>query len=281
MSKKEKIIIPEELQKRVDESIAYGLAKRKHIKKRYFMLCSSMAFICILFVLGINYNAAFAKTVDDIPVLNQIAHIFNWGKHSESKPEYHTSITIPQLEETGYLNEKSINKQILFKIKQHEEKAKAQSEKDYQAYIETGGSKDTYIPANIIIDYEITCDNDDYLSFYITTSYTRAYSAQAIDHYNFNAKTGKELTLHDLLGDNYVSLITKEIQKQIAEQQDKEALYFDNISISSLIDEHRPFYIDETNHLIIQFDKYEIAAGAAGPQIFKMPFTLASGEHHE
>ena len=48
------------------------------------------------------------------------------------------------------------------------------------------------------------------------------------------------------------------------EDKDEKYIFFDDISIYDLINENRSFYINEEGKIVVVFDKYEIACGAAG-----------------
>lgn len=50
------------------------------------------------------------------------------------------------------------------------------------------------------------------------------------------------------------------------EQWDEEqkALLFDNVDLEGLLEEKEDFYLREDGTVVVVFDKYEIAAGAAG-----------------
>lgn len=80
------------------------------------------------------------------------------------------------------------------------------------------------------------------------------------------SETGKELTLRDFYGDNYQDVVYEQIAAQLPLLDDfTKSMLFPEVDIKSLIDENRKFYISEDGtELVIVFEKYEIAAGAAG-----------------
>ncbi|MFR1295558.1 MAG: RsiV family protein [Coprobacillus cateniformis] len=95
-------------------------------------------------------------------------------------------------------------------------------------------------------------------------------------YYNINLNTGKILTLKDLLGDNYQDVITQEIRKQISAYPEEErSLFFEEVNIKDFINQDRIFYINQDKRIVIKFQKYEIAAGAAGPVEFVIPQNIS------
>ncbi|MEG2719952.1 MAG: RsiV family protein, partial [Oscillospiraceae bacterium] len=89
--------------------------------------------------------------------------------------------------------------------------------------------------------------------------------------FNIDIESGKLLTLRSLIGSDYQKKVADEIKKQISEMDydSKRSLYFDDIDIENIISENTKFYIGEDGKsIVVVFDKYEIAAGAAGQPEF-------------
>ncbi len=100
--------------------------------------------------------------------------------------------------------------------------------------------------------------------YYEKDSATNIYS---LYYTILNTKPGVELSLKDLFlpSANYIDFINGEIDDIIKNDPDT---YVDNFKTISP-DQH--FYLTDSE-LVIVFDKYEIAAGAAGEPEFKIPF---------
>ena len=114
------------------------------------------------------------------------------------------------------------------------------------------------------------------LSFLIEKTETLASAYQEYMYYNINLNTGKILTLKDLLGDNYQDVITQEIRKQISAYPEEErSLFFEEVNIKDFINQDRIFYINQDKRIVIKFQKYEIAAGVAGPVEFVIPQNIS------
>ena len=261
--------IPEDLHDIVEKSIQQGLIQRKQRCRRNKTIGLSAAAGCCAFLFFFNTNTVFAKTVLDLPLVSQIAHLFLGSESTSEEAAYIAEIKVPQLENNDQAQ--SLNAAIREQIEAHAIAMKQQAADEYQAFIETGGKAEEYIPARISINYQLYCNNDQTLSFAIISTYVRAQSSQTVDCYNVEAGTGRTLTLEALAGEDYAERIAREIQRQIdAKPEAEQAVYDEDLDLKSMIGPDRPFHLDPDGNLIVEFEKYEIAAGAAGPQSFTL-----------
>ena len=84
-----------------------------------------------------------------------------------------------------------------------------------------------------------------------------------------NLKDNSEITLEDLLGPDYINIANESIKAQI--DADSSGLYFDEeMGGFTTITPETNFYINEAGNPVIVFQKYEIAAGAAGMPEFEI-----------
>ncbi|MSA70287.1 DUF3298 and DUF4163 domain-containing protein [Holdemania massiliensis] len=263
----QEVKIPEDLHNIVQNSIQTGLTRRKARQRQNHLTAISAAAVCCTFLFFFQTNAVFAKTVMDLPIVSHIARLFLASDSQTEEISYIADIKIPQLENNDQAE--ALNTMIAEQIQAHEASAKQRAKEEYQAIIQTGGDEADYIPARISIDYQLYCNNDQYLSFAILFTYVRAQSSQTVDCYNVEAGTGRTLTLVDLAGTDYQQRIAQEIQRQIqAKPEAEQAVYNDDLDWISLIGPERLFHLDHNGNLIIEFEKYEIAVGAAGVQTF-------------
>lgn len=263
----QEVKIPEDLHNIVQNSIQTGLTRRKARQRQNRLTAISAAAVCCTFLFFFQTNAVFAKTVMDLPIVSRIARLFLASDSQMEEISYIADIKIPQLENNDQAE--ALNTMIAEQIQAHEASAKQRAKEEYQAFIQTGGDEADYIPARISIDYQLYCNNDQYLSFAILSTYVRAQSSQTVDCYNVEAGTGRTLTLVDLAATDYQQRIAQEIQRQIqAKPEAEQAVYNDDLDWISLIGPERLFHLDHNGNLIIEFEKYEIAVGAAGVQTF-------------
>ena len=74
-----------------------------------------------------------------------------------------------------------------------------------------------------------------------------------------------------MVGEDYAERIAREIQRQIdAKPEAEQAVYDEDLDLKSMIGPDRAFHLDPDGNLIVEFEKYEIAVGAAGPQSFTL-----------
>lgn len=83
--------------------------------------------------------------------------------------------------------------------------------------------------------------------------------------YNLDLETGQSLTLRDVLGPNWAAQGAAAVEEQLSQwDQEQKALLFDDVDLEALLEEKEDFYLQEDGTVVVVFDKYEIAAGAAG-----------------
>lgn len=121
---------------------------------------------------------------------------------------------------------------------------------------------------------KVKCNQGNIISFVVYKSETLASAYQTSKYYNIDLETGKEVTLRDLIGSDYVEVVAKQVEEQLANLDEQTAsMLFEDIDLKSLINENRNFYMTEDGERIkVVFEKYEIAAGAAGQLEFEIVF---------
>ncbi len=79
--------------------------------------------------------------------------------------------------------------------------------------------------------------------------------------------------MRDLLGENYQETVYEQVSTQLAALDAyRKSMLFPEVDVEALIDENRKFYFSKDgSSLVVVFEKYEIAAGAAG----QLEFTIS------
>lgn len=272
------IEIPDELEYVVNRAIHQKDIVHKRINLTSFMKGATvaMATTFALFIVLLNTNETFAKSMEEIPVINGLAKVFTVREYKEETNTELIEARVPAIQNTGNTElENRINNEISTKINNVLDEAKQRAKEYQKAVIDTGGSLDDYRPMRIDINYEITYQDDNFISFIITKfeSLASAYTEQYF--YNINIQTGEELDLKDVLGENYKEIVDKEVTKQIEERKkaDENNIYFEKNEggFSGIENEYQDFYIDENKKVTVVFQKYEIAPGYMGIQNFEIP----------
>ena len=261
---------PEELSLAVRAAIREGDRLRKHRRVLRRSLATALA-SCACFVLLVNGSPTFAQAVYDVPLLGSLARIFTVTEFTVNDDEHVIDVRLPALENTGYTDlEQQINQEISTRVQAVIDEAEQRAQETKEAYVSTGGDPDDYIPVIIDVDYEVKCRTEHYLSFVIQKTETRASAYTEFYTYNIDLETGRELTLRDLLGPNWMETVNAQVEAQIAERsKDPDNVYwtaeeggFQGIS------EDQPFYLNQEERPVVVFEKYELGPGSMGSQEF-------------
>lgn len=277
--------IPEELNVRIRQEIEMSRNKQaekrgKGRSRRIKVIIRSMevaaAAACILFTAALNTSSVFAKEAGQLPVIGGLARVLTFRSYETEKDDIAVSVEIPTIEmiaeDTGIAVDE-INQEILARCEQYADEALRRAEEYRTAFLETGGTQEEWAQHDIkiTVDYEIKQQNGDYLSFVVrgTENWTTAYSES--NYYNLDLRTGKMVTLKDMLGADYVEVANESIRKQIAERQKAGEVFFTAEEGGFAgISENAKFYINKNNRPVIVFEKYEIASGSSGEIEFEI-----------
>lgn len=265
----EQIPIPENLSQTVDEAIRYGLVRslaRPKRKKRLIRVAAAAVALFAPLVLLMNFSPSFVSAVEQIPILGQMFRIFDFREiHEETQYQYIDAV-IPQISYDGNSEmENRVNLEISHLIQEELNRSEQQAKEYYDAFVQTGGKPEEYRPIVVTVDYEVKSIRDTTASFVITKWETLASAYNIQYFYNIDLETGDNLTLRDCLGPDYQKIVAESIQSQIDSwSDDMRSMLFLETDLENLITEKRNFYLDDEGRVVVVFDKYEIAAGAAG-----------------
>jgi len=270
----------DDAKKRYDETpIAEELSGQNgNGKRRYYKwgLGTAAAFL-ITFTAALNINTAFAEEVHQIPVVGAIARVLTVSSYKKTDGDEKISVEVPGVEfiqnDTHGLS-KQINEEIQEICSKYADESLERAQEYKQAFLDTGGTEAEWAEHKIEIKvwYEIKAQSDDYLSFVVrgTESWTSAYSQEK--YYNIDLKSGKLLSLGDVLGEDYIKKANESINSQMEEKSKEIGIPFftpEEGGFESINDETK-FYMKDNGNPVIVFDKYEIAPGAAGSVEFEI-----------
>lgn len=267
--------IPPELDFAVASALRQGERRRRRLRWQGKTL-ASLAACCASFVLLVNASPAFASAVYQVPVLGDLARVVTVTEYSIADEERLIDVRLPAVEDTGNTDlEQRINTEIQTRINAVLEEAEARAKETKDAFVATGGDPDEFMPVIISVDYQVKCQNNQYLSFVISKTETKASAYTEFFCYNIDLETGKELTLQDMLGPDYKEIASQVIRAEIDRRsQDPDNVYFDGTDgikgFQSITSDQR-FYINENGNPVVIFEKYEIAPGYMGQQEFEIP----------
>jgi hypothetical protein len=281
------IEIPQELNSVVLEAInksSQGKViprDRKHHLRN--MACAAAAVLLLGCTAMLNTNEAFAASIQDLPVLGTIAKILTVRSYEKVDEDKNVRVDVPevqQIEEDGTVVDEEkfivdINAEINKIVDNYIAESEIRIQEYKEAFISTGGTKEEFTAKNIKVDvqYEIKSETDTTISFVITANenWCAAYGIQT--YYNLDLKDNKNITLADLLGEDYIVLANESIKTQMKERMeaDSNITYFgDEMDGFETIDENTNFYINTKGNPVICFEKYQIAPGSMGIQEFEI-----------
>ena len=279
----EEIPIPEELAVRVQQEITKS-RNRQSQKETHWLryaravrtLGTAAAAVVLVFTLALNTVPAFAVEAAQLPVIGTLARVLTFRSYETEQDDIGVSVEIPSIEmieeDTG-IRVDAINREILDRCDRYVQRELARAEDYRTAFLETGGTPEEWAAHTIKIkvDYEILQQDDSYLSFVVRGSENWSGAGSETRYYNLDLTTGKEVTLRDLLGDDYENLANESIRGQIAEREQAGMVFFpEDAGGFSGISEDTQFYINANHNPVIVFAKYEIANGAAGEIEFEI-----------
>ena len=254
--------IPEELSSRVEEGIRQGRGarqRRQRLRRRWL----SAAACLTLLIAGLNMSPTVAQAAAQVPVLGGLFRVLTFVEYDRTEDGIHYSVTVPEVDAESALAE-TVNKVIQEKVDQHLAKAQQDWEEYREAFFATGGTEEQWAgrQMDVIVDYEIKFQSDTEVSFVVTMAEGWVSSMEERTCYNLNLTENREITLKDLLGENWAEISTAAIQRQIDEEPQK---YFTpEMGGFTAVDENTAFYIREDGVPVALFAEYEIAPGSTG-----------------
>lgn len=241
-------------------------------KKRRNGKTAGIAAACAVFcfTMALNISPAFAEDMSKVPGLGPISRVLTFRSYDFSDGDKTIGVNIPQIQIEGAYSEK-VNDEILRIVSDYQSRAEENIAAYKEAFLATGGTEEEFTEKNlrVKVDYEVKCETEDTLSLVLIGQEDWNNASAVTEYYNISLIEDREITLEDLLGENYIEIANKEIQEQIA--ADDSGLYFaPDMGGFTTITEETNFYINQAGNPVIVFDQYEIAAGAAGMPEFEI-----------
>lgn len=258
--------IPSQLSSVVADALACGQGKRRHKLRLLRLIAWVPVSVAACLVLLLNLSPTFAQGVCSLPVVGEVCRIFIFREyHSENQFQYIDAV-IPQIENTGKTElEQRVNEYLQQLIENCLEESGARAKEYYDAFVTTGGDPEEFRPVGVNIDYDVKYISPQYVSLHIS-HYETSFTAYQTDYYYTVDLDGEQvLTLKDWFGDDYQQIVANSIRTSISQwSQEQQQQLFPNLDLESLITEDRSFYLNEQGQVVVVFDKYELACGAAG-----------------
>ena len=255
--------IPEELEQRVQAGIRQGRSAGR-AKRHGFRWGIGVAAACVVMIGGLNVSPTFAAAAADVPVLGGLFQVLTVRNYETVKDGIDYDVSVPEVEAGGALTE-AVNAQIQERVDAHLAQAQADWDAYKEAFLATGGTEEELgdREMDVIIDYEIKAQTDTTVSFVVDFAEGWVASMQQRYCYNLDIAADKDITLADVLGEDWVNICNAAVQTYI--DQDTTGLFFSaDEGGFTTVDEATSFYLNEDGSVTLVFPEYSIAAGAAG-----------------
>lgn len=283
----EEIKVPENMKERMEASIARAKKDKRKVKKvKLWKTCTSAAAILAIVLILPNTSQTAAAAMQQIPLLGNLFKITTVREYQVDEERNMANVKVPQVEvqdstdgntdaDTAAQAKKSADA-INFDIEE-------ETNKLIDEFKESMKNEEGY--QDIYIDSKVLTDNDRLFSLELILYQGAGSGYEQHKHYTVDKLTGKELTLKDLCGNDYVDTISEEVKKQMKEQMaaDESVKYWlDDPDVPEWnfdkIAEDQDFYVDAEGHVVICFNEYDVAPGSMGCVEFTMPQTVTLNE---
>ena len=255
--------IPEELDQRVQAGIRQGRSAGR-AKRHGFRWGIGVAAACMVMVGGLNVSPTFAAAAADVPVLSGLFQVLTVRNYETVKDGIDYDVSVPEVDANGTLTE-AVNAEIQKRVDAHLAQAQADWDDYKEAFLATGGTEEQWgdREMDVIIDYEIKSQTDTTVSFVVDFAECWVSAQQQRYCYNLDLANNKDITLADVLGEDWVNICNTAVQAYI--DQDTSGLFFtaDKGGFTT-VDDTTSFYLNQDGSVTLVFPEYAIAAGAAG-----------------
>ena len=230
-----------------------------------------MAAVLAIVLILPNTSQTAAAAMQQIPLLGNLFKVVTVRDYQVNEERNNADVKVPQVEvDTADDNADSdtvaqarasadainfdINEETNKLIEEFKESLK--NEEGYQS---------------LYIDSNVKLDTDNLFSLELILYQGAGSCYEQHKHYTVDKKTGKELSLKDLCGDDYIDTISEEIKTQMREQMaaDETVQYWlDDPEVEEWnfdkIAEDQDFYVNEDGHIVVCFNEYDVAPGSMG-----------------
>ena len=272
----ESIPIPEELNDRVQAGIRQGREAHGRKARRPLLRTAGTCAACLAVLVGaLNLSPTFAAAASDVPVLGGLFQVLTVRSYDTVRDGIDYDVSVPEVEADSAVADR-INAEIQERVDAHMAKAQQDWDDYKEAFFATGGTEEQWgdREMDVIIDYEINSQTDTTVSCVVDFGEGWIAANQQRYCYNLDLENDRDITLEDILGENWVEICNEAVKEGMAAQVEADGFdYFFPAEQGgfSTVDESTSFYINEDGDPVLVFPEYSIAAGAAG--ILEFPVT--------
>ena len=256
---------PEELSGVVEAALRRG-GRKARSKRRALRIVSPIAAAFAAFVLVLNTVPTFAAAMYELPVLGEVCRVLTVRSYHYEDETKQVDIEVPaidvELGESDWAN--SVNMLIEATIEYEVAQSESRAQEYYEAFIATGGAPEDYHPIGITVDYEVYYASDSVLSFAVIKTETLASAYETFHYYNYDLKTGEELTIEALAGEDWRERARAGLSEMMSEAGEGESWWeLSEAELEAAIDEAQ-LRLDGSGRSVLVFQKYSLGPGSMG-----------------
>ena len=261
--------IPAELKDRVRSGIRQGKANRA--RRAWGRRLGTVAACFAVLVAVLNVSPAAAAAAADVPVLGGLFQMLTVRSFAEENGDRTLEVSQPAVESGDALAQR-VNAEIQAIVDEKIAEGE-QMVADYKdAFFATGGTQEQWDQHDnaVSVTYEIKSQTDTAVSFVVDSVVTTTGALEEQFYYNLDLAAGKELTLADVLGEDWVTVCNDSIRSQMAAAEDPSVYFDESMGGFTTVDETTQFYLNEAGSPVVVFPKYTVAIGAMGVVEFEI-----------
>ena len=280
----EEIKVPENMKERMEASIERAKMEKRKVKKvKLWKTCASAAAVLAIVLVLPNTSQTAAAAMQKIPLLGNLFKITTVREYQVDEERNMANVKVPQVETQNTGDGEAADQGTVEQAKATVDAINFDIEEETNKLIdefkESMKNEEGY--QDIYIDSKVLTDNDRLFSLELILYQGAGSGYEQHKHYTVDKLTGKELTLKDLCGDDYVNTISEEVKEQMRAQMaaDETVKYWlDDPDVPEWnfdkIAEDQDFYVNAEGHVVICFNEYDVAPGSMGCVEFIMPQTV-------
>ena len=255
--------VPAELDQRVRAGIRQGKARRA--RQAWGKRLGTVAACFVVVVGALNVSPTMASAAADIPVLGGLFRVLTVRSFTDENSDRTLEVEQPAVEGCDALAQR-VNREIQAIVDEKTAEGEQLIAEYKDAYFATGGTQEEWERHDntVSVTYDIKSQTDTTVSFVVNSSVSIANAYQEQFYYNLDLTADKELTLADLLGEDWVTICNDSIRAQMAASENADMFFTEDQGGFTTVDEMTNFYIDQSGDPVVVFPKYTVAPGAMG-----------------
>ncbi len=262
----EHVPIPEELSGRVQEGLRQG--RRARARRCWTRSVGTVAACFAVLVGTLNLSPTVAAAAADVPVLGELFQVLTVRSYTTEQDQAYYQVKVPEVDADGQTAQR-VNQEIQKRVDAYIAEYQAMWKEYREAFLATGGTEEEWAKRSmdVIVDYQIMSQTDTTVSFMLDLSQCSFSAAEERHYYNLNLAEDRDITLEELLGEDWVSRCNRAVQDYIAAHTESDGFsYFfpPEDGGFTTVDDSTSFYIRQDGAVVLSFPRYSIAAGAAG-----------------